>query len=132
MIDIENENFRNYLCENYCSTNDGTLTKEDLRKVEFLEITTEELKFWDEGDLAFVTGCFWQLNDLNYLTNLKVLSINGQPVKGTLTLPNTIEEVHIQQCRKLNLIINNEMIEVKPSSKSWFWKKNMDGEQLLK
>ena len=53
---ISNNAFRNYLTEVYGSGDEKTVTEEDLKKVEFLEITTEELQFWDEGDKTLVTG----------------------------------------------------------------------------
>lgn len=120
---ISNNALRNYLTEVYGSGDKKTLTEEDLKKVEFLEISTEELQFWDEGDLTLVTYGFWQLEDLEHLPNLKVLAIYGQPARGTLTLPDTIEEICIEQCRRLHLIIGQEKYEIPPSKDIWFWKR---------
>ena len=120
---ISNNAFRNYLTEVYGSGDEKTVTEEDLKKVEFLEITTEELQFWDEGDKTLVTGGFWQLEDLERLPNLKVLAIHGHPVRGTITLPDTIDEICIVECRRLHLIIGQESFEIPPSKDIWFWKR---------
>lgn len=120
---ISNNALRDYLTEVYGSGDKNALTEEDLNKVEFLEITTEEHQFWDEGDISLVTGGFWQLEDLEHLPNLKVLVLQGQPIRGTITLPNTIEEVFIVECRRLHLIIGKDEFEIPPSKRSWYWKR---------
>lgn len=122
---ISNDALREYLVVEYCSNPDGVLSPEDLARVEFLEIATEEFQFWDEDNASLVMNDFQQLEDLECLPNLKVLALSGQPAKGSLTLPDTVEEVCIERCLGIHLTIDGEEFDVPPSPKMWFWKKGM-------
>lgn len=123
MNNIQNNALREHLVRKFCLSNDSELTDSELGKVEYLEIATEEYQFWDEGDDSVVTSLFYQIEDLEKFPNLIVLSIEGQPLKGKLTLPSSIDEVVITKCLRIYLSIGEESFVIPPSENIWMWKR---------
>ena len=94
-------------------------------EIDCIDITTEELRFFDEDDtLSVITDSFKENSDLSMFTHLQVLGISGQPLNGEIILSATIQEIVIKECGPLLIRVGDLELKV-PSSKEgiWYWKK---------
>ena len=87
---IQNNDLREHLLRTGARSQGYDLTPADLESIEYLEITSEEYQFWDEGEDSVVTSSFYQAEDLEKFPNLIVLCIQDQPLRGKFSLPPSI------------------------------------------